>query len=35
LQLEQECDAHPPQPPESAVLTKFPLHLNAAADMSF
>jgi len=34
LQVLQEWDEHPEQPPDEAVLTKVPLHLNAAVDMS-
>jgi hypothetical protein len=35
LHVLQEWEEHPEQPPDEAVLTKFPLHLKAAADMSF
>ena len=33
MQVAQEWEEHPEQPPEEAVLTKLPLHLKAAADM--
>jgi hypothetical protein len=34
LHVLQEWEEHPEHPPDEAVLTKFPLHLKAAVDMS-